>query len=532
MRKLLNVLCVLTVWAVPAARAGEDGAILGDRTMWRAHFTFKTTGGRRYRDVSYRSPLPQAEWVEPEFDDSDWARWRIGVRHGRYYAYGVRTDGALSHALQLLCLRGKFTVKDPGSAGLVLNLSYRGGIAVYVNGKEVKRQHLEAGAGLDALAEAYPKGAWYRPDGQPFRTVGSALGTTYKKNMEMRIRRLEKVAVPAAMLKRGLNVLAVEIHGSPYESKVLRKHGSNFPCLWGTCGPISLKLTGGHGAVANNGRPKGLQVWLAGSMVRPKRVDYADPHERPGAIKITAARNGAFCGQAVVSSDAAIRGVEAEMSELKNQKGGAIPSSAVQVLYAYHRAGRYGDPFLKNPPVVVVRSRTFFDPLSTEAPAEVQVPKSTSRTADPDLGAVQPVFIKVRVPADAKPGEYRGTLAVTAGGKKTDVPVIVNVTSWKLPDPKEYETLAGLIQSPDSVAIQYKVPLWSDEHFKYMEKSYELLGEVGGKFVWLPLTTRTNLGNTETIVRWVKTGQNGDTKYKPDFTVSRCPAGSRRAGRT
>jgi hypothetical protein len=76
-----------------------------------------------------------------------------------------------------------------------------------------------------------------------------------------------------------------------------------------------------------------------------------------------------------------------------------------------------------------------------------------------------PIWVTARVPADAVPGDYEGKLRVTRG---TDAPVTVPVTlavcAWKSPDPKDFVSHAGLIESPESVALKYKVPLWAEKH--------------------------------------------------------------------
>ena len=92
----------------------------------------------------------------------------------------------------------------------------------------------------------------------------------------------------------------------------------------------------------------------------------------------------------------------------------------------------------------------------------------------------------MRVPADAAPGVYEGKLSVS-GPKPTQVPIRLKVVDWKLPDPKDYVTHMGIIQSPETVAMKYKVPLWSEKHWKLIEKSFQHLGEIGNKVVVLPL---------------------------------------------
>jgi hypothetical protein len=60
------------------------------------------------------------------------------------------------------------------------------------------------------------------------------------------------------------------------------------------------------------------------------------------------------------------------------------------------------------------------------------------------------------------------------------------------------------------------VPMWSDQHFKLIENTFALLGQVGNRTLYLPLICRTNLGNKESMLRWTK---QADGKYKPDFSV-------------
>jgi hypothetical protein len=128
------------------------------------------------------------------------------------------------------------------------------------------------------------------------------------------------------------------------------------------------------------------------------------------------------------------------------------------------------------------------------------------------------VWLKIKVPAEAKPGLYQGELAVA--GRK--VPVELSVADWKLPDPRDFVTHVGLLQSTDSVAMQYQDGLWSDKHFEHIGRSFDLMAEVGNKVVVIPVICKTHFGNEQGMVRWIKdpsagSGQGGD-KYKYDLT--------------
>ena len=72
------------------------------------------------------------------------------------------------------------------------------------------------------------------------------------------------------------------------------------------------------------------------------------------------------------------------------------------------------------------------------------------------------VWVTVSVPPSAKAGNYKGKLAITAeGASPVVVPVELHVANWQLPDPKEFSSHVGLTQSPESVALRYKVAMWS-----------------------------------------------------------------------
>ena len=61
-----------------------------------------------------------------------------------------------------------------------------------------------------------------------------------------------------------------------------------------------------------------------------------------------------------------------------------------------------------------------------------------------------------------------------------------------------------MIQSPDTLALQYGVPLWSDRHWELIGKSFDLMRPTGSRVVYVPLLRNTNQGNSESMVRWTK----------------------------
>jgi hypothetical protein len=134
-------------------------------------------------------------------------------------------------------------------------------------------------------------------------------------------------------------------------------------------------------------------------------------------------------------------------------------------------------------------------------------------------GAVAPLWLTVRVPKDAAPGSYAGTVTVAAAGlDPVTVPLEVNVSAWTLPDPKDFRIVHFGQPSPDSLALRYNVPMWSERHFELMGKSMALMAEVNSRQALADLSIDFYGigGNRESMVRWIK---QPDGSFKHDFTI-------------
>ncbi len=539
--------------ATPAAGnpSAEGRLILDEGSLWRGWIAWmpavcrdkdgKTVPARVWNPLGISSTPPPESWVKPDFDDSAWFYWREprsrrtikdGDSEMPVYdmgQYGIQRSIYIGQR----CFRGKFEVKDPAKVGgLSLSVGFRGGAVAYLNGAEVGRSHLppEGELSPDVPADDYPEDA-------------ECKDVKYDPKKPEVIRRLNarvrtmRVQIPPSALRRGLNVLALEIHRSP-----MRKEA------WNACGLVSVELraSGAEGAVIPaTGRPKGLQVWNAnaltavtpfggqaavrtwaggGALAQRFPLSWGDRHAPLLPIRMVGAGNGAFCGQVVVSGDAPIRGLAASCGDLAHAGGAAkIPSSSVEILYQ-----GYPDAF----PTSMDRdvNASLVDVLYEKPPPEVPArPGWTGKEDAPkqefsirgswtDPGAVVPIWLKVRVPRNAPAGEYSGALTIRAeGAAAVSVPVRLQVADWTLPDPKDFVTHVGAMHSPETLALWYKVQPWSEEHFKLIEKTLRRAGEIGGKLVCLPLVAgATWIHNDRSMVAWVK---QEDGSFKYDFSL-------------
>ena len=528
----------LILWALASgpAAAGEQGTVVLDSSgFWRVHCALRTplvgrAGDVKELDHKVETALPPGGWEKPDFDDTSWRRLRGHPFPFCRYTY---MDMAKQHlgpvyyqdgsaAVALICMRGAFNVTDPGRAGrLTLDIAYRGGVVAYLNGTEVARGHLAKDArALLAVADDYPVEASLDASGKPLKTDKKTL-----ERLAKRTRRISAVEVPGQLLRKGRNVLALEIHRAAFApeavEKIMKEKYKHY-VIWGTCDLVSARLetAATSGVEANVVRPRGLQAWNSDALSPDFDLDFGCRAEKLRPIRIVGARNGAFGGKVVLGSDQAIKGLGAKMSDLERTGGaGRIAASSVQVRFAMPTGSQTGaSGHYPAPP-------TRFDALLDAPPAEVPV-RSKKKTRDnwvrpgqPEevFGAVVPVWVTVNVPADAAPGEYEGTLTIRAGaGGPVNVPVKLEVCGWKLPEPRDFRTYVELIQSPDTVAMKYEVEPWSDEHFKLMGRSFRLMGQVGNKTLYVPLISQTNLGNPESMVRWVKCTGGG---YSYDLSV-------------
>lgn len=541
------VACLALFACLPDAFSAEEKApsgpiaVLDGASFWRVLESFdnpvidkaedgEEASSKKKKELPFRftSLYPPDGWTRPEFDDSSWGRRHFFTKYTNGESdVRVGGGGGKSPNLRQLTLRGKFKVTDPAAVkDLTLSMGFRGGVVVYLNSREVARAFLPEGdIKAGALAEIYPERAFVNQEGKSWHWWRDR-ETIDKESYPLRVRRLDKVKVPAGFLKKGLNVLAVEIHATPYHEV---HNSKKAPLMWATCGLVELHLLAqsADGLIPNVVRPEGVQVWNTSTAELLTDAEYGDPNEEPRPVFIAGARNGTFSGRIVVSSTRSIKGLKVRMSDLKSAGGACIAASNVRLGYGkidspprsrwggacsevsvlYPRMGAEREQAVLPSPPDIVPLR----PLKTDTAARA------GEGLPPYVpGAIQSVWLMVDVPKDAAAAEYKGILTLNMEGeKKTDVPVTLTVTDWTLPDPADFTYFFGLIQSPEGVARPYNVELWSDKHWDLIGRSLDFVGKLGGKVLYIPLQAESQYGNAEAMVRWIKAAGGG---YSHDFS--------------
>lgn len=483
------------------------------------------------RGVDVYTTGPEEGWTEPDFDDHAWGRYPGPFAGGtRGHANWYRSDGT-----SLICLRGRFEITDPAKIKkLTLTANYWGGLIIYLNGKEIARGHMPKGEiAPDTLAELYPREAYVDAKGK--LVMGNATTAILEKKGEKELaarvalrtaRKIKAMTLPTELLRKGVNVLALEVHRSgfrPARLKDARRWGRGG--AWEHMGLSAMRLTADGDEIEQNmERPKGVQVWNEDIHKLFSAARYGDPNEPLRPIRLTGPRNGYYSGQVVVSSVSVIKNVKAVVTDLARKGGGTISASNIQVRWP--AIDKYTGAVRCQTRDIGLTGRTApgFGPLMPAAPDTVDLQTfSVNARKRKQLGltkkivpaAAQPVWITVYVPKDAAIGKYHGTLTVSCDGLPgAEVPIELDVVGWALPDARDFRTTLGLYQSPETISVYYKAPMWSEKHLNLLESSWRLLAYLGNNFVTIPLTTRTQLGNDESMIPWIK---QKDGTYEYDF---------------
>ena len=569
---------------------------------------------------------PPLDWTKADFDDSDWSCYRRPFKMGKEFLW----DGYVDTAAQMKTtyFRGGFEIDEPVKAGeLALRLVYRGGVCAYLNGQEIVRGHLPAGElTAETTSEAYPLDAYvflereypkdpkhqvassisYAPsigsflgdfddwgqipqvwqeEGKIFKPANGGRGWCTQAGWD-RVRKLRdrvvEVKIPAKLLRKGANVLAVEVHTSEFHPASLTW---NIPWRgsyrWEHGWLLDVKLSSAAKDLPSAFcRPAGVQVWPVDVNHRLYHPEYRPPGNWPKRLRIVAAKNGTFSAQAAVGTDHELTEPNVSVSDFKGPNGATLPAAIVQVLYGVPRPEQEMalagwnkgnssigptpvnsnvilERFSKYPDIVAAveaklaggrsaRQRaeigriSFFDQLSPTPPGTVP--------AD----SCQAVWCSVTVPRQAAAGKYTATVKIQAKGMNpTEMPLELEVADWCLPDAKDFQAIIALEQSPYGVAREYNaqakkkaavrpagqpagddsardepqdkpansppaLELWSDEHFRLMEKSLKLLGRVGNDFLGVPVLARTELGNANDSP--IRITRKTDGKLSFDFS--------------
>jgi len=239
-------------------------------------------------------------------------------------------------------------------------------------------------------------------------------------------------------------------------------------------------------------RPK--QAWLVlltvaalpmpTAAAEPLVVWPVDPHvkvfpdtlapDRTGPIRLRAARNEYEPGQIALCSAAPLKNVSVRFERLGHADG---------------KAAIEGDNLVWNFVGFIPLTKNTRDSEKLRvrtAPCDVPDPLLEARTLDLEAGRTQPVWLTVRVPADAPPGEYQGEVAVVAGDVRATVPFELTVDPFTLPN--ERHLLVTNWFNTGRIARAHHVEPWSEPFWQVLARYAENMAAHRQNVVYTPWT--------------------------------------------
>lgn len=502
------------------------------------------TGDRKLQAAVRKShgPLPDANWRANDFDDSEWARVSGGgmqarrlikKENGFILDCGIGEMMSAYRSLAMMCLRSRFTVLDPARVSkLKLHIQFRGGVVLYLNGKEVGRSHMPRGElKWDSLAEAYPQDVYLNEKGELLWQYFTLHSHTYRPPhvahwvwdrkvkdtpVKKRLRKHELV-ISSDALKKGVNVLAVELHRAPASGGMFTAPPFSRTLWWNRVSleRLIVSAEAEDGSIASGfTAPNTMTVTNHPVTQEFNHWKVPDLNEETRAVRIQGVRNGTSSGVLMVSSPAKLSGVKVSTTALKG-KSGVIPADRIDVRYQRFCPPSFSGQGKISYWIGASTRGAHFNTLEETYDRALEGAATLKRKA-PFIKV--PVWFMVQIPPNTRPGVYEGSVRIAAEKQKTaTVPLRVEVLGgWGVPASKDFRTFVAYDQSPETLALSYRVPLWSEPHWKLVEESLRLLGQLGNKEVLVTFTPKTFVGNEHAMLRFIK-GKDG--KLKADFSI-------------
>ncbi|MEV0775434.1 glycoside hydrolase domain-containing protein [Streptomyces sp. NPDC050428] len=200
-------------------------------------------------------------------------------------------------------------------------------------------------------------------------------------------------------------------------------------------------------------------------------------------LALSAVRNEQVSAQLAIASGQNLDDVKAVVGDLTGPGGAKLSGDDAQVRFVKY--------------IPVQRSKSEVDWSATID--QVSSGKEVSGDRNPDVVgdaleertsvdvpayAAQPLWFTFHIPKTAEPGTYTGTVKVDADGRtQTSYPLTIEVADASVPDPRDYGFFLDVWAQPETIAKNHGVKLWSDEHWKLIDKYNRDLASRGQKVI-------------------------------------------------
>ncbi|NUM54774.1 MAG: DUF4091 domain-containing protein [Candidatus Hydrogenedentes bacterium] len=211
------------------------------------------------------------------------------------------------------------------------------------------------------------------------------------------------------------------------------------------------------------------------------RMDGTIPSQTSATLH--AARGEFESLQVVVTAKGGrLTGVDAEIGPFSNAAGAQLPPQASTLYRVSYVPVRYSAPRATEPPGLTPDPLVpLIDPYAGQKNA---APKwDGEKLEGAPFGAVpfevwpgqhQPLWLDVKAPADAAPGEYTATLRVRAKESLAELPITLTVWDFALPSGPTHENHFG---GADRVASYHKVEQGSDAYLDIEERYSQMFAD-------------------------------------------------------
>lgn len=133
--------------------------------------------------------------------------------------------------------------------------------------------------------------------------------------------------------------------------------------------------------------------------------------------------------------------------------------------------------------------------------------------------STQPIWISIKLPANAIAGNYKGTIKIKAD-KDYTLPITVQVLDKTLPSPNKWQYDLDLWQHPVAISRVHNVPMWSTEHYSLMKKYYVMLANAGQKTITASIVNEPwghqTFDDYPSLIKWTK---KKDGTWKYDYSL-------------
>ncbi|NUQ65756.1 MAG: DUF4091 domain-containing protein [Pirellulales bacterium] len=167
----------------------------------------------------------------------------------------------------------------------------------------------------------------------------------------------------------------------------------------------------------------GLEVFAVSDAVRVFEDGYGMPERRDGEVRVFGISNEILSAQCVVRASEDLKDLTVAVGPLKHAHNSAtIAEASIRWNFVESIFIEENTPKLRKSDLVRPAPARFPDVLSDE------------RNCSVAKGTFKGIYLTVRIPRDARPGEYRGDVAFRSGSAEATLPLVLTVYPLALPD--------------------------------------------------------------------------------------------------